>query len=117
MLLAIFDDCANFEEIERLNAKVLKVLNGRKCSIVSSKFGTGAEAIASNNGFEFIYSWKPDSKFGNIIQMVCSHPSCAVIFTNKNNANEFMDELKTKNLNKKVPIKLWEKEVTSQNVS
>ena len=107
-LLAIMDNCQNLDEIEKLNEKVLKSLNGRDCSIISNRLGTGAEAIASTNNFEFMYSQNANSKFGSILDIVSNHKRPVVVFTESDEANEFLEELKKLDIKKNIPIKLWE---------
>ena len=101
------DNCQNLDEIEKLNEKVLKSLNGRDCSIISNRLGTGAEAIASTNNFEFMYSWSANSKFGSILNVVSNHKRPVVVFTKSDEANEFLEELKKLDIKKNIPIKLW----------
>ena len=110
LLLAIFDDCKNVNEINKLNERLLNVLGeSGKITIVSNKmFSSGAEMISNMNHYEFIYSEAIGKEFGMIPEMIASHPKSAVIFTNKDVATRFAEELKKQNIKRKIPMKLWE---------
>lgn len=107
IMLAILDDCKNLNDIISLNKKVNNALNGNDAIIVSNSITGGAEAIASINNFEFVYSWSKDKEFESIPEMVSRHQKSAVICTSKKTCDSFINELKKINVNRGIPIRLW----------
>lgn len=107
IMLAILDDCKNISEIVRLNKKVNNALDGKDAIIVSNNITGSAEAIASANNFEFIYSWSKNKKFGSIPEMVLRHQKSVVVCTSKDTCDSFIEELKKLKVNRRIPIRLW----------
>lgn len=107
IMLAILDDCKNLNDIISLNKKVNNALDGKDAIIVSNNITGSAEAIASANNFEFIYSWSKNKKFGSIPEMVLRHQKSVVVCTSKDTCDSFIEELKKLKVNRRIPIRLW----------
>ena len=112
-LVAIIADFNNIEELDRLNRKVLSALNGRTAVIVSNTlFESPGYAISTSNNFEFVYSYVPDEEFGRIPEMVLRYDHSAVIFTDKDTCDRFVEKIKLEmerlQIQKRVPIRLFD---------
>ncbi len=112
-LLAILGDCNNISELDLLNRKVLKALNGRQAVITSNKLlDSPGYAISTSNNFEFIYSTAPNKEFGKIPEMVIRYKQSAVIFTDKETSDRFIKELKQKldslRIKRQIPLRIFD---------
>lgn len=111
-MVAIIADFDNIEELDLLNRKVLSALNGRKAVIVSNKiFESAGYAISTSNNFEFVYSCIPEKEFGCIPKMAIRYNNSAVIFTDKDTCDRFIEEAKSEmdrlDIHKKLQIRLF----------
>lgn len=111
-LLAILGDCNNIDELDLLNKKVLKALNGRQAVITSNKLlDSPGYAISTSNNFEFIYSAAPNKEFGKIPEMVLRYKQSAVIFTDKETSERFIEELKKElenlHIKRQIPLRIF----------
>lgn len=111
-LLAIIGEVDNVEKLEVLNRKVLNALGGNKAIIISNKMiDSAGYALSTQNNFEFLYSYSDGREFGNIPEMICRYKKSAVVFTDEETSNRFIEELKKEmarlNIKKKIPLRLF----------
>lgn len=94
-VLFFIDDCLTKNEIEKLNEKVVKALNGNTCVVVGEFKGAGEE-IASINGFDFIAVCNSDKekRYISFIKRATKCKKPVIIATNENAVKIFDNELK-----------------------